>query len=167
MKTPTKKPEFKLDIFSILAKLDAKDLHVWEQLSEVEQKGFSSFIITRWMSGTSDPLQVMYVNELVNSLLFKFSKDAGFKLDHEELYCKLLACCGSKRSRRFSWIPEAKKTNKISNLALSVIKDYYEYSTREALSTLDLLSPADIYELAEDLGWQQADLKKLKKEIGA
>jgi hypothetical protein len=160
MKEPIKKPAFKLDIFKVLSQLDARDLHIWEKLSEDEQKGFSSFIITRWMSGTADALQLMYVNELVNSLLFKLGKD------HEELYCKLLACCGSQRSRRFQWIAEAKK-NKTSNLALTVIKDYYEYSTREALDTLDLLSSTDIYELAEDLGWQQDELKKLKKEIGA
>lgn len=153
------KKKFAIDIFSILDKLNQGDLHLWEKLSDEERKGFSAYIITRWMSGTSDPMQIIFVNELVNSQLFQLGPN------HTELVCKLLACCGNRKRQRFSWIADSKGGKKGSSLALEVIKEFYDYSTREAKEVVGLLSNDDIYELADDLGWQPDELKKLKKEL--
>lgn len=154
---PVKKKSFALDIFSILGKLNKGDLTVWESLSEEERKGFSPLIISRWMSGTSDPLQIILLNEFVNKHIFKLDKD------HPELMCKLLACCGTG-SKRNVWIADSKK-HKSSSMALEIIKEYYDYTTHEALSELPLLSNDDIIELAESLGYQTDEIKKLKKEL--
>ena len=89
-----KSKTFKLDIFKIIEKLNKGDLHIWETLSEEEQKGFGAYIITRWMSGTTDLMQIMLLNELVNPIIYNLSK-------HPELLCKMLACCGTKSYRKF------------------------------------------------------------------
>lgn len=159
MAVEKKAPSYKLDIFSVLDKLNQRDLHVWGKLSEEERKGFSGFIIARWMSGSSDPVQIVYVNELVNSLVFQIGPN------HTELICKLLACCGNEKRQRFQWIADSKSVKKGSRLALEVVKEFYDYSTREAKLTISLLNVEDIYEMAEDLGWQNEELKKLKKEL--
>jgi hypothetical protein len=44
-------------------------------------------------------------------------------------------------------------------------KDYYGYSEREAESNLTLLSHDDVIELAEELGFQKEEMKKLKAEL--
>jgi hypothetical protein len=154
---PVVKKKFALDIFSILGKLNKGDLTVWDSLSEEERKGFSPLIISRWMSGTNDPLQIILLNEFVNKQIFKLDKD------HPELMCKLIACCGTG-SKRVVWIGESKK-KKSSSMALDVVKEYYDYTTHEALSELPLLSNDDIIELAEELGYQVDEIKKLKKEL--
>lgn len=151
--------KFALDIFAVLDKLNQGDLHLWEKLTEEERKGFSPYIVTRWLSGTSDPMQIIFVNELVNSQIFQLGPS------HTELICKLMACCGNRKRQRFQWIADSKGGKKSSSLALEVLKEYYEYSTREAKEALDVLSSADIYELAEEIGWQPDELKKLKKEL--
>jgi hypothetical protein len=154
-----KAPSYKLDIFSVLSKLNSGDLHIWEKLSEEERKGFSAYIITRWMSGTSDEYQIMCLNELVNPHVFS----AVGK--NPEIMAKLLACCGTKSSKRFSWIGESKRSGKESSMALDVVKEYFDYTSREAKSQLSLLENCDIIEMAEELGWQTEDLKKLKKDL--
>jgi len=155
---PVVKKKFALDIFSILGKLNKGDLTIWDSLSEEERKGFSPLIISRWMSGTNDPLQIILLNEFVNKHIFKLDKD------HPELMCKLIACCGTG-SKRVVWIGDSKK-KKSSSMALDVVKEYYDYTTHEALSELPLLSNDDIIELAEELGYQVDEIKKLKKELG-
>jgi hypothetical protein len=149
---------FKLDIFSILNKLNSGNKQIWENLSDEEKKGFSAFIITRWMSGTSDALTILLLNEFVNPYIFTLDK-------HPELLAKLLACCGNGQSnRRFNWIKDSIK-EKTHSLSISLIKEYFSYSTKEAKDCIKLLSKDDLLEMAESLGWQNDDIKKLKKEL--
>jgi hypothetical protein len=160
------KKAFKLDIFSILSRLNKSELDLWNTLSEEEQKGFSAYVITRWMSGTKDAYQLTIIDEFVNNHLFNLGTKDGFKIDHTELFCKLLACCGLNDSRRFVWKPESKKSGKMSSMALDIVKEYYDFSEREAKQSLPLLSSEDVIQLAEELGYQVDEIKKLKKELG-
>lgn len=161
MKTSTVKPpkKFALDIFSILSKLNAKDLTVWDNLSDEERKGFSPYIIARWMSGTNDPMQIILLNELVNPNIFS---KTGQRTD---IMCKLLAICGTGQSKRFKWIPESKKAKK-KDVSLEIVKEYYDITTAEALHYITTLDNSDVLEMAEELGYQQDELKKLKKDLG-
>ena len=151
---------FKLDIFSVLNSLNKGDKDVWTKLSEEEKKGFSAFIIARWMSGTSDPLTILLLNEFVNPYIFSLDK-------HPELLAKLLACCGNgQNNRRFSWVKDSSSKKKVGSMTLNVIKEYHCYSSREARECLSLFSKEDLLEMAESLGWQNDEIKKLKKELG-
>jgi len=160
MSKVAKPKKFALDIFAVLDQLNSGNLDLWDSLSEEEQKGFSPFIIARWMSGTSDPLQIMYLNEFVNPHIF--NSVIGKRT---EVMAMLLAICGTGNRRRFKWVAESKKGSKQSNMALDIVKEYYDYTSREAQSQLSLLSTEDIIQLAEELGYQPDELKKLKKEL--
>lgn len=163
--SPVEKKEFKLDIFALISRLNKSELGLWDTLSEEERKGFSTYIVTRWMSGTKDQLQIILLDEFVNSALFNLGTKQGFQLDHNELLCKLLACCGMDDNRRFTWVPESKKgSNK--PMTLDIVKEYYGFTTREAKSQIPLLSGEDVIELAEELGYQVDEIKLLKKEVG-
>jgi ketosteroid isomerase-like protein len=51
-------------------------------------------------------------------------------------------------------------------MALDIVKEYYDFSEREAKQSLPLLSSEDVIQLAEELGYQVDEIKKLKKELG-
>lgn len=148
--------KFKLDIFDLLKKINSGDLHIWEKLTEEERKSISPYIVSQWMFGTSNQVQIIFLNELVNPFIWSFSK-------HPHLLLKLMACCGTGSFQKFTWIPFTKK-KKEASLSTKVLQEYYNYSEKTARQQLHLLTFEDILEMAEELGWQKDELTKLKKE---
>lgn len=144
------------DLFDGLAKLSSRDLQWYDKLTPEDQKAASPFVMARWMTGTSDQAQLVRINTFVNSY--------GFSLGQEKsLLFKLLAAAATGKSKRYQWLksPGAKATIK---LRLEVIKQYYNVSTREAIG-YDSIEGEDILTMAEELGWEVEELKKLKKEV--
>jgi hypothetical protein len=152
----TTEKTFKLDIFKILGQINSRDLHVYEKLSDEEKKGFTPYIISQWLYGTNNLRQVMFLNELVNPFIWSLGK-------HPELLVKLMACCGTGSYNKFSWIPFSKK-EKQKTQSILIIMQYYDFTEREAKSNLHLLTKDDIIEMAEELGLQNDEISKLKKE---
>lgn len=154
------KKKFALDIFTVMSKLSSGNLHVWESLSLEEQKALSPLVTMRWMTGTNDLRQIIMMNEFVNVFAFNIGGN------HKELMVKLLAVASSKQNQRYSWIGAKKKdASSKDTLGIQVLKETYEYSTKEAKEVYHLLQKDDIMLLAERLGWQPDELKKLKKEL--
>lgn len=147
----------KVDIFNLLDKLSVGDLEVWNSYSAEEQKTISPLIIMRWLSGTSSARQIVYLNVLVNHLVFTLSK-------HPDLIFKVMAVCTDKRRTRYQWLSQ-KKSEGQKKRTLEVIQQYYGYSQREAKMVLPLLEKDDIINKAESLGWEKDELSKLKKEL--
>ncbi len=149
--------EFVLDIFQLLDKLSRNDLHIWETLTEEQQKAFSPLVTMRWMSGTSAPDQIICLNEFVNPYIFNLPQE------HKELLLKLLATCGPGKPRRYAW-QGAKGGKRSRPLSVKVIADSYQMTTRLAELELHRFEQADLIELAETLGWQKDEIALLKKE---
>lgn len=148
---------YSLDIFKLLSDIDKGNLDLWETLSEEEQKGFAPLIVMRWMSGCNDIRQIIYLNELVNPVVFVLGK-------HPKLLMQLLTICSSKQPRRYSWLKQSgnKKTNKVSN---KLIMDYYSCSNKEAENYLKILTDEDIIIIAENLGLQKDEMAIVKREL--
>ena len=146
----------KFDLFSFLDKLNHRDFNAYTELSAEDKKAVSPLVVMRWLSGTSDPAQLLMLNEYVNKYVFNLGTE-------KELLFKLMAACCSGGVRRVSWIkgPSAPK----NTLSADVVRKTYECSTREAVSYLEVLTELDIMNMAEDLGWSKEELKKLKLEI--
>lgn len=155
----TPKKSFALDIFEVLRKLSTGDTQLYDSLTDEERKSISPLVVMRWMSGTSDMRQIVMLNEFVNPFVFSIGGN------HKELLVKLLAVASSKQPHRYKWVPIKKKEGKESALSIKVLMEAYEYSAREVREIIRHVSPAEIYEIAEQLGWQSDELKKLKKEI--
>ena len=51
--------KFKLDIFDLLKRINSGDLHIWETLSEEERKSISPYVLSQWMFGTTNKLQII------------------------------------------------------------------------------------------------------------
>jgi hypothetical protein len=145
------------DLFAFLGALKRRDLQAYAKLSPNAKKAAHPLVIMRWLSGTSDPAQIIRLNEIANMYVFSLGTE-------KELLFKLLAAACTGRVNRTTWLkgPGSGSTR----LAIEAIKAKYECSTREAEEHLVLLSPADVVLCAEDAGWDKEQLKKLTTELG-
>lgn len=148
--------KYSTDIFSVLSAIDKKDFSFFEKLSEKEMKDISPFILMRWLSGTVEPAQIYLLNELVNSHVFSLQK-------HKELMIRLLMLCTDGKVKRYKW-SKLKNTSNSPN-CIGVIKEYFKYNNKEAKDALQLLSKQDILSYAEQLGRQDDELTKIRKEL--
>ena len=150
--------ERKLDIFMVLSEIDKKNFNLWDSLSEDQRKEFSPLVAMRWMSGTNDPKQIIFLNELVNTSVF----DLG---SHKELLLKLMTVSSSGSPKRYQWINYKLSSAKKQKMSIGLIAEHYRVSFREAEDIQKLLSKEEIYELGEIHGLQKEELKNLKKEL--
>lgn len=153
------KRDFKLDVFKTQDHIYKKDINFYRNLSEEEQKGFAPSVVMRWLSGTKTELQIILLNEFVNSRVF----DSTF-YKHKELLYFLLVICGIKKPFKPIWNKTISKKSSVPTI-ISVIRKTFGYSSMEALDVLPLLSNDDIIKYAEDLGLQKEELNKIKKEL--
>ena len=154
-KKPVKR---KLDIFQVLDHISRKDTKYYRNLTEEEQKAFMPLVVMRWLSGTSSGRQVYFINELVNPSVFTNHQ-------HKELLYYLLTICAPGEKRRYFWNKTLSKKSTSCPTTVSVIREYFGYSTTEALEALPLLTDIDILLYAENLGRQKDDVTKIKKEL--
>ena len=145
---------FKLDIFELLSRIDKRNSgDIYSSLSEDEKKGFAPLVVMRWMSGTNSIDQILNLNENVNPYVFKLGK-------HPHLLMQLLQTASDKKSKRYTWLPMAKKSSEESKL--KIVAEYYNMSLREA-KLLPKIPDEDIISMAESLGYQKDEITKLKK----
>lgn len=112
----------------------------------------------RWLSGTSDRLQVMMLNEYVNPYVFSLNK-------HPELLSNLMVTSSSGTGGRVKWIKQsAKRPSKTPNV-VNVVSQFYGYNKADAQAALPLLNSEQIMQYAEHLGIQPTDIKLIKKEL--
>lgn len=149
-----------LDIFRTLGRINNKDREFYSNLSDEEKKAFQPFVVMRWMSGTKDERQIIFLNEFVNSMVYS-------SYNHKELLYFLMTICSSGKSQKYKWVKA--KNKKSSNLTetLSVLREYFDYSSSEAINALPLLTDDDVLECAEFLGRQPDEIAKIKKELKA
>lgn len=147
----------KLDIFRVLNQADRKSVSFYEHLSEEEKKAYSPFLVQRWLSGTSDVRQVVFLNEILNPYVFSLQH-------HKQLLWFLTTICTNEKPRKYFWnkLPGRQASSKPETL--NVISQYFGYSKKQASDVLNLLTYEDINWYAEQLGKQPDELAKLKKE---
>lgn len=149
-----------LDIFRVLGAADKKQADFYAKLTDDERKEFQPFLVTRWMSGTPNPSQVCLLNEFVNPYAFSLTS-------HKQLLWQLLTICTSGKSQRYVWnkLPSKRETGRPN--AVKAVKEYFGYSTKDALDAMEILTRSQILDFAEQLGWQPDDIAKIRREIKA
>lgn len=155
MPAPTK---HKLNIFQVLGSLSKKNIDFYDKLTEEELKGLHPLVVMRWMSGTQDARQIVFLNELVNSKVFPLTH-------HKRLLVNLLSASASGSGGRVQWIKAASKKTTKTPTVVSVVKDMYGYNNSDAIESARLLTNEDILEMAETLGYQSDQLRLIKKEL--
>ena len=137
------------DLFKFLSKLGSGN----SNLTEEELTEFSPVVIARWMTGTSNPLQIIKLNETVNPYLFS-------KVPPAKLFKLIASSC---EGGRVSWLkgPSSHK----DKLVIKAIANGTGKSSREAKMLVDQLDDDVILGLANELGWDKETVKKLQLEL--
>lgn len=143
-----------LDLFAFLGQLSKRDMAAYDRLSDEAKRAAAPFTGMRWMTGTSDAAQIVRINTFVNPYVFSLGKEKA-------LLFKLLAASATGKTGRYFW--QRGPGAKTERLRLEVIKAYYAVSTREAVDYS--IDPQTIMDMAEELGWDEDELKKLKAEV--
>lgn len=143
----------KFDIFPFIAKLNKGDLFAFDNLSQDDKTQANAFMAMKFMSGCTDKSQIIMLNELVNTYIFR--------LNNKELMFKLLAASASGRIRSVKWPGQMREPK---NPGLEVISNFFDCSIREAKLMYQNYNIDDIVEMAETLGYSDDEIKKLKKK---
>lgn len=155
----------KLDIFQTLEAMDKRDYDYFNRLSDEEKKAFAGIVIMRWMSSVKtnnvelQKWHLLTTNGFVNKSIW----DPALK-DHTGLVYLLLASCGLGQKQFHEWIKAP--TRKTGGKIFEFLRDYYPTANNEELKYfLDINSADDFIELAKELGYQNDEIRDLKKEL--
>lgn len=148
-----------IDLFPSLNELGKKRNGQWyADLSPEDKKTAHAFVIARWLTGTSDPAQIVRINTFANPYLFALGED-------KELLFKLLAAACTGSTGRYTWM-KGPVSGGSSALKVKAISQYYDVTLRDAERYLVNTSHDTIIEMAEELGWDKDEMAGLNKELG-
>jgi hypothetical protein len=155
-KKPKKKKE--LDLSRVLSAVDTKNYEFYDNLSTVELKEFSPYILLRFVSNVNSDdsdLQEWFIertNELVNKNYFSLGKD------NEKLLWQLYAATGTGYKTYHPYLPALKKEfNKIEKLLAEL---HPSYKIEDVKLLARLMTDDEKDELLDDMGFD----KKQRKE---
>lgn len=150
--------EYKLDIFKLIKEISKKNIAYYDTLSDEEKKAFAPLIVSRWLSGIQNKQQVYLINAIVNPFLFDMSQ-------HKKLLYYLMTICTNGKDQKYTWNKLPSKKNVSKPISTQVVSEYFNYSTKDAVEALKILSPENILLYADELGKQPDEISKIKKEL--
>lgn len=153
--TKPKTPTRTVNIFDTLKRIDLRQEDYYDGMLETDQKQLHPLVMTRWMSGTSDPAVIQMLNLTNNKYNFILAQ-------HKPLLMRMLLLSASGSSRRYQWLSKTKDTSQ--NRSLKVLREYYNCSVREADMYIKQHTMDELVQMAEYVGWQDDEVKALTKE---
>lgn len=138
-------------LFDILNAIDVGDSGAYKKY----EKDYNPYMIMKWMAACKDPSRIILVNELLNTNVFRLSKE-------KELLFYLSCAISDGEKKRYKWIKRLKNKDKSS---IEVVSQYYDITKREARISLSVFNNDDIIEMAQELGYTDKELKTLKKSL--
>jgi hypothetical protein len=163
----TNKTEFKIDMFKrVLPALDTRNKKLYENLSEEERKGFSPWLVQRYLSSAESANNeviehyLIMTNDIVN---VNFSEIANFGIGKEknhEMICKLMSIVGIGKSLKHPFIPPSTKRTYENAFKQWLFDNNHNINDQE----LDILFHSFTKEAAKDLleQFQVKDKKIIK-----
>jgi len=137
----------KLDIKTVLSKLDNNDISYFDNLPEEDKKSLSSWVLMRYMSSSTNypELQLLTVNEVVN-------KHFSISNKHPELMIKLLAVSGLGVKTYHKWLAPPKSKITKDDLAQKVANLHPSFNQTELELYMTLNGTDDIIAELEQNG---------------
>lgn len=160
------KTKEKLPLSSMLKAIDCRDKTFFKKLSAEQQKLFSSWTITRFISSASGIADIkewylLMTNEIVNHN----SKDLRLYPDLQYL---LLTIVGSGSEKQFHpWIPPgSKEKNTKTPLLDDILHDYYSDLEEQEFDVVSKINDLDDYiSMAKQLGLDEKEIKEITKQF--
>jgi hypothetical protein len=148
--------KYAIDLNSMLAALDARDMHFYHNLDDQQKKEFSAWLSMRWASsveGDAFADTLLKVNRRVN---VRFSD----LIKHPELQWQLMASCGTGLKRKHTFIPPSKKAKK--NKLMTVMAELFPLLSSSDLELLlSINTKEDIKVLLQDHGFDNKAIKEI------
>lgn len=142
-----------IKIFDVLKEINRGNTGYIDKLSSEELKSIKPYVLMLWIKGAQDnpDAHTILTNLMVNSYIFSLG-------NHPKLLFKLLCVAnGGYDNTKFYWKHKKKSS---SNFRETVIEDYYDYNSKEAKDAVLCLSDETIQEIAQELGYDDKDIKK-------
>ncbi len=152
---PKASPSRTVNIFDVLKQISNHMDDYYERMPETDQKQLHPLVLTRWLSGVTDPVAILLLNSTVNKYNFSLAK-------HKPLLMQMLLIASNGLDRRFKWMPRGSSAN-ANGKRVQVLREYYKCSTREAEMYMKHHTVEEMCEMADYLGWQKEDTKQLSK----
>lgn len=147
----------KLDVFEVLNKIDDFDLKYLKELKPEQKKTLAPYLLMQWMANCKSEEQVLRLNSFLNYYVFDLGK-------HPDLLFRLALLSSNGKQKKYKWAKKNGRSKKYST-TISMLRKYYQCSSKTALEYIPLLSYEDVEAIAFELGEQEDTIKKLKNEL--
>ena len=137
-------------IFDHLANITWKK-KPWSELTELDQKSFSPYLINRWLSMNPDLIEI--VDMFQQYTIGPLSKKHVY-----QLYLDFLP-----KAKMFAKYIKGKKMNKYNKDLVTVIANHYQIARIEAEQYIDLMEQSEMINLLKKYGKQEKEIKGLLK----
>lgn len=163
------KKNYKLNLFELLDSISLKNVGYFDNLSEDQKKEFSPLVIMRWLTGCnnsrSNPArQIYFINEFVNPYVFSL-RNKIYKHDHSKLLYDLMTITTIGKKFNYKFIKKQNKRGSKYPKATAVVKQIFQYSSRDAQEAVNILKKEEIISMALSIGCQDNEIKDIKKEL--
>lgn len=158
-----KKKNYKLDIFKLLDNINLKNHDFYDSLPEEQQKEVHPLVVMRWLTGCAykesyPARQLYFLNEYVNPFVFSLSK-------HKKLLINLMMVSSGGKKFRYSFVSKKNKRGSKYPKTAEIIQSIFHYNTVDAQEAIEILDKKTIIGMAENLGYQDNEIKDIKKEL--
>ena len=150
---------YKLNLTKVLTNINASNFDFIDTLSDEELKGFTPYVLIKYLKHPDCNFEVrnILLNEVLNPYIISLSK-------HPKLLYKLMCiACGMNDGARYNYM----KTTNNTDMRHKIIGEYYEYTYNEGLEVINIFNDSDFIEMAEDMGYDSKDIKKVKGDLSA
>jgi len=159
--------KFKIDMFKeLLPALDRRDFKFYANLTDEQKKSFAGIVAMRYLSVVSDKnlklceYHINMVNEAANRHFWNSEMQK-----HKELQYLTLAVSGIGEKQHHQWI-KGPVTRKKKNKIMQLLSEFYPTANDAELQMFfDMNKEEDIIGIAKRLGYQDEQIRDLKKEL--
>ena len=146
------------NLFGLLNAISHGNHNYIDELSDAEIADLSPYVVNMWISNPEDMVyeRVFYTNRFVNQHVFPLQK-------HPRLIFHLMAIAQQFGKTRYAFPRKiAKETN---TNTLKLVQEYYSVRKEIAELYLQSLSQQDIMKMADEMGYQKDQRKKIENEF--
>ena len=121
----------------------------WEDFSETEQKTFSTYMINRFLSMSSDFVEAVNI-----------CQEHTYQMKDKDVY-NLYKNLFPKQKKFLRYIKG--KKDKFTKKLLNFLSEHFKVSQREVTDYLDILNKKDIEQICKQYGKNKKQIKELMK----
>ena len=157
-------PKKTLDLFKeVLPAIDRGDYKFYNNLSEAQKKGYEPYIISRWITATSDNSYIDFLmnsNDIVNVDFWTLTEHP--ELQHM-LMCIVHKLSATRKNVRHHWVPLMGSKRKVNEVRVWILDKFPQLSDQELDILLSMWSESDFKDFVRLYGTPESELKKLMK----